>query len=323
MANYWAYRIDKNRQAFFKKEMQSGRLRQGWGWDEGQDLRNFTVDEGAWANMAMFNKVKKGDYLLVPELPNWGEVAILQATEDWNKGYKFEIDEELEDYGHIFPVKYIKSFVRHNADVTGDLRSTLKTPMRFWNISYYSVDIQTILNSNLNSTTDIGYKTRFENSITSTFSELFDEKEFKEKVYSKLIQQLNGTEWEYALVYGLQKLFPFYTIERVGGPSEVEHGTDILIKLPSLLPNYEYGIAVQVKDYDNWVSLNVINQINKADSYWESDNLKLIDKIVIITKANKETNKDLVLKDKSVKIIFGEDLKQVLAEIGKLYIGLN
>jgi hypothetical protein len=44
----------------------------------------------------MFNNVKKGDILLVPHLPSWDEIAIVDAIEDWNIGYKFEIDKILE-----------------------------------------------------------------------------------------------------------------------------------------------------------------------------------------------------------------------------------
>ena len=36
--NYWGYRIDKSKISFFKNELNEGRLRQGWGWDEAQDL---------------------------------------------------------------------------------------------------------------------------------------------------------------------------------------------------------------------------------------------------------------------------------------------
>ncbi len=57
--NYWGYRIDRNHIPFFRDELQEyGRLRQGWGWHNGQDLKNMTVNEGAGRNRAML-KVKK------------------------------------------------------------------------------------------------------------------------------------------------------------------------------------------------------------------------------------------------------------------------
>jgi len=321
---YWCYRIDTSRIKFFTNELNEGRLRQGWGWDEAQDLRNFKLDEGAGRNRPMFNKVKKGDILLIPQIPNWGEVAMVEATEDWNKGYVFEIYKTLGDYGHIFPAKYLKKFSRNNENVTGNLRSTLKNPSRFWNINHYSDDVEILLRSQV---TELSkrqdHNSRLESSIGTVFNEVFDEKLFTDKLYEKLTEQFTREEWEFALVYGLKQIFPFYQIERVGGKEEKNHGTDILIKLPSLLSNYSYAIAIQVKDYDGFVGNEVISQINKADDYWESENLKLIEKIVIITKAKKDDNIKLLEHDKNIKFIFATELKQLMSEIGKCFIGMK
>lgn len=321
--NYWGYRIDKTKTDYFFNELMEGRLRQGWGWDSRQDLRDFKLDEGAGRNRAMFNRVKKGDILLIPQLPNWGQVALVEATEDWNKGYGFKIEKKYGDYGHIFPAKYLKKFNRSNKNVSGNIRSTLKNPSRFWNINHYAEDIKILLNtedSELSKTQD--YESRFESSVGSVFNEIFDETIFSSQLYEKLIHQFTREEWEFALVYGLQKMFPFYQVERVGGPREAEHGTDILIKLPALLPNFEYAIAIQVKDYEGLVNNNVIDQINKADS-WNQENLKLIDKIVIITKAEKDVNLDLINNEENVKFVFASELKMILTEIGKTLIGLS
>lgn len=322
--NYWCYRIDTNHLKFFWEQLNEGRLRQGWGWDEKQNLRDFKMDEGAGRNRPMFDRVKKNDILLIPQLPNWGEVALVEATEDWNSGYIFEIDKSLNDYGHNFPAKYLKRFTRNNENVTGNLRSTLKNPSRFWNINHYSEDVDQLLNtqvSELSKSQD--YNSRLESSIGSVFNEVFDESVFADKLYNKLTQQFSNAEWEFALVHGLKRIFPFYQIERVGGGEEINHGTDILIKLPSIITNYGYAIAIQVKDYDNLVGKEVIDQINKADKYWASENLKLIEKIVIVTKSKKDENLQLLEHDKTVKFIFANELKQILTEIGKTFIGVN
>lgn len=320
--NYWCYRVDKTRISYFVKELSEGRLRQGWGWDNAQDLRNFRLDEGAGRNMPMFKRVKKGDILLIPQLPNWGEVALVEATEDWNKGYFFEIDKNLCDYGHVFPAKYLKKFSRNNENVTGNLRSTLKNPSRFWNINHYSEDVESLLDKQV---TELSkkqdYDSRLENSIGSVFNEVFDEAIFSDKLYHKFTQQFTREEWEFALVYGLRKMFPFYQIDRVGGKEEIKHGTDILIKLPSILSNHSYAIAIQVKDFEGFVGNEVISQINKADSHWNNENITLIEKIVIITKAKKNENIILLERDKSVKFIFAIELQEILKEIGKRFIG--
>jgi hypothetical protein len=194
-------------------ELHNGRLRQGWGWDQKQDLRNFQMDEGAGRNRSMFNKVKKGDILLVPQLPNWGEIAIVEATEDWSSGYEFRVDVNLGDYGHIFPAKYLKKFTRNNENVTGNLRSTLKNPSRFWSINHYSDDVDSLLNipeDGLVKHQD--HLSRMTSFVGDVFNDVFNEQEFTNKLYDKFNEQFTNEEWEFALVNGLQEVFPFYQV---------------------------------------------------------------------------------------------------------------
>ena len=319
--NYWCYRINTDEIDFFWNELNEGRLRQGWGWLKGQDLRNFKRDEGAGRNRPMFSNVKKNDILLIPQLPEWGNIAIVKATEDWDIGYRFEIHKDMGDYGHIFPAKYLKYFSRHNENVTGNIRSTLKNPSRFWNINHYGKDIEKLLKIELSELEkSLDYESRLESSIGNVFSNVFNENEFSEKLYTKLIEQFSREEWEFALVHGLKQLFPFYNIERVGGTSEAEHGTDILIKIPGIIPDFEYCIAIQVKDYKGFVASDVIKQINLSEKYWNNESMKIIEKIVIITKAEKEENLDLLNNESDVKFIFSSDLKLLLSKIGQTYI---
>ena len=103
MPNYWGYRVDTDAREYFYKEILNDRLRQGWGYDKSQDLKlGDKTDQSARRNFPIFNKVKKGDILLVPRIEAWDEVAIVEALEDFNTGYRFEIDPIKKDYGHIF-----------------------------------------------------------------------------------------------------------------------------------------------------------------------------------------------------------------------------
>ena len=323
---YWGYRIDVNKIKFFQKELENGRLRQGWGWDKKQDLRNLSLDEGAKRNLPMFNKVKKDDIILIPRLPSWSFVTIAQATQDWKTGYNFNIHNEQNDYGHIFPAKICKYFSRNNKYVTGNIRSTLKNPSRFWNINRYSDDIELIHEQPYKDLiSDIENKERLINSIDKIFNENFNENNFKHDIFKKLNEQFSSEEWEYVLEKGFNKIFPFYNIERVGGKKEENHGTDILIRIPSILKGYQYGIAIQVKDYRGNVSNDVINQIHKAEKYWQDneEGLKIIDKIVIFTNADKKNNAGLSVNDSGIKFIFSNDLKEILNQIAKSFIKLN
>lgn len=323
MANYWCFRIDNSQRDYINKELHYGNLRQGWGWDERQNLRDLKMDNGAKRNLSML-KVKKGDFILVPRIPNWGSVTIVQATEDWSKGYKFSIDEKVGDYGHIFPAKKIRNFTRKNENVSGNIRSTLRNPSRFWNINHYSSDVEKILNAEQDKlSSKLDHSSRMTSVIGDVFDSSFDEDKFAEDLYLKFNEQFTSEEWEFVLVEGLKVLYPFYTVERTGGKEEKNHGTDILVRIPSIVEGLEYGIAIQVKDYEGFVQTNVIDQINKADEYWGNENLKLIDKWVIITKASKDENNNLSSFDKTVKIIFAKEMKHLLSRIGKSIVSFN
>ena len=137
--NYYGYRISTRTQEiidFFAKEMEAGRLRQGWGFEENQDLNHFNGSDEAKRNFKIYENVKKGDILLVPEIIGKNKIAVVEATEDFNKGYKFEISEQknaegINDFGHIFPVKYIGYIKKEDIDKNIE---TAFTPHRFWNM---------------------------------------------------------------------------------------------------------------------------------------------------------------------------------------------
>lgn len=319
---YWGYRIDTSAIDFFRKELDQGRLRQGWGYDEGQDLRKMTVDKGASRNYRMKNEVKKGDILLVPRIPTWDLVSVVEATEDWDSGYQFKIS-ELEDYGHIFPARLLKTFSRSNEVVSGGIRSSLKNPCRFWNMDYYGEDIEAILKADsdrLNAPKD--NVERFKDIIEGVFHDKFKEKEFTSEVYKNVCKGLQASEWEDALVEGLSLIYPepLFHIERTGGRSEEKHGTDIAIYFHSTLSDEEYVIAIQVKDYTDVVSVDVLAQINKANEYFKSQGKKVIEKILIITSAKKEENQELIKYCGDVKILFADGVESLLGGIGLKYI---
>lgn len=325
--NYWGFRIDSRFISFFRNELFNGRLRIGWGWETGQDLRNITVDAGAKQNLPIYNRVKKGDILIVPHLPSFGEVVIAEATEDFKTGYKFEISKEYGDYGHIFPAKFVKSFVRQNENVSGDIRRSLKFKRRFWNMNAYSDDIDRLIECESdNLKNQQSKKIRYDNVIHDAFFDNFDENRFSEKIYTEMNKQFTNEEWEFALVAGLQKMLPTpINVERTGGKSEKKHGCDIMIHYPGIMDD-EYVIGIQIKDYDDVVGSLAVNQVSKADDFFEdNENVKLIDKYVIITKAKRKNNANLekYAKQNNVKVIFADELKVLLCNMGKAAMGLE
>lgn len=330
--NYWGYRIDVKNQDFFFKELEQGRLRQGWGYAENQKLPD-TKDSDARKNLSMYNNVKKGDILLIPRLPDWGSVAIAEAAEDWDnkeKGYRFEIaklDDGNEDYGHIFPANYIGCFNRHGKDVSGNIQSTLKARNRFWNISRLSEDVEKIIQNLENNKISVSVNESIENIISEemeTYLKLLNE--FSETIYKKYDDKFKAAEWEKVLKNILEKIYPSeYIVENIGGIKEEKHGTDISITIPGIFENYV--IAIQIKNYKDVVNNidTIIEQINKSEEYEWSNNRKLIDKILIITSAKKKDNLNLVEKcqEKNIKVIFSEELKKLILLSNIKSIGLK
>ena len=101
-----------------------------------------------------------------------------------------------------------------------------------------------------------------------------------------------------------------YNIETTSNKTENNHGADIIIRIPGIV-NDTYVIAIQVKDYDKNVGKDPVDQICKANDYFlKEEDAMLIDKYLIITKAEAELNEDLVnyAKEKGVK--FGRPRKE-------------
>ncbi len=325
--SYWGYRINTDEIDFFSEELDEGRLRQGWGWDKKQNLQNLKMDEGARRNLSIYNKVKKGDILLIPRCPTWEEVTIAEAKENFDAGYKFEIDKNLHDYGHIFPAVKLKSFVRNNSNVSGDIRASLKNPSRFWNMDSYGRDIDKLIRTKSSGLSSQQTKAEgFENSINKSFKNAFDIKKFSDDLFKNMLQNFSNEEWEFALTEGLKKILPEpVRIERTGGKEEKKHGCDIMIRYPGVL-GIEYIVGIQVKDYHSEVSRDVVDQVCKIDKYFEGEeNCKVIDKIVIITESKKDDNSSLedYAYKKGVKVIFTKELQELLCKMGRAALGLR
>jgi hypothetical protein len=325
MPNYYAFRTDRNHRQFMYTELQSGRLRQGWGFELGQNLRNQTVDKGAAANLKMMN-VSKGDIILVPGLPSSTEVVIAEATVDWNAsleegGYRFEIHQDLKDYGHIFPVRVLKTFECHHQEVPASIRRTFRTPMRFWSLDGYAKEIERIISS----TSSLSDRSLSEDKVMTIVWEAhkaaFNSVKFKELLISDWYVKFGAAEWEEALVVGLSAAYPGYQVDKVGSSKEEEHGTDILIRMPRPFGAGSYGIAVQVKDYKGDTNPDVIvDQIDKSD-YWErTEEIIIIERVILLTAVTRETGRKWIERFPNITFFFGDDVASLLVQFGEAII---
>lgn len=318
MTQYWCFRVDKRQSPdFYDHQLRKHkRLRQGWGWSDDQDLMKIAkpVPKDQRPNLKMFDQVKKGDIILVPHIPEWHFVTIARATEDWNVGYRFEIDNELTDYGHCFPAEYVKHFDRHNTHVRGDLRSTLRCQLRFWNANRYEDSIEQLLGRAPNELISRQSKdARFNATVRGALGK--KQEEIENDLLKALSEQFRADEWEEALKTGLEALFPSYKAEVTGGRGEEKHGTDILLTMPGLLEDY-YGIAIQVKDWQG-KAVNIksaIAQIEKADEAWKE--FRIVDKIIVLTEANElPPEAEAEANEKGITILCSGDFKQLLRKM--------
>ena len=342
--HYWGYKIAGWCVPFFWHELQHGRLRQGFGYKDSYNLSlpDRDYSGGNKLNYKIYDNVKKGDILLIRRLPDSSsKVAVVEATDDFNKGYKFEVAREFEgqdltggwnsgDFGHIFPARFLRYFsigcIKSNASLQRAMRFWPPTP-RISYIGHLKNTIEDIIRENDRKKLEdwATPDARIQQSTKNAFQDMFDMQKFSDQIYELLLDQFIAAGWEDALIAGLQKLFPCYDIIPTGGAGEKKHGTDILVKIPSIAPEHQYAIAIQVKDYSWVVDNNALEQIAKAENWSNIEDIDLIDKILVLIKAKKEDNPALVksAEDKGIKVIFANDLKILLSNIAVSYLGID
>lgn len=332
--NYWGFRTHwRNPEAhkFIRKELQDGRLRQGWGWLDGQKLPECIEDQGARRNLPIYNNVKKGDILLIPHVPSYSEVTIVRATEDFASGYKYEIavqtstekNKGFSDYGHIFPVEIVKEFALHNKHVDSCIQKSFRSRGRFWRMWECDAAVEKLIKSKGNLTSDISRENKVEDALNGAIIANLDPEQLKTSLQYEFSKALYAIDWEYALICLFRKLLPFCTVERIGGISEKQHGCDIKISYPSIEKDKSYIVVIQVKDYKDVVSDAPIKQVLKADKRWDDNNSeKLIDKYVILVGVKKELNEQFkkTAAESGVSVLYEDGVADLLLRAAKWQI---
>ncbi len=145
--NYWAFRTSRDSPEiieFLLKELHDGRLRQGWGyqddqdlneiqkkWDAGEELSSAQGEASRHWRMgngpASEGYMQKGDWVLLPNMPENSRFTICEVTGD----YSFSRDAH-DDYSHIRPVNVLtpEGVVNSHQLVHGDLRRSLRCRSR-------------------------------------------------------------------------------------------------------------------------------------------------------------------------------------------------
>lgn len=271
---YWSMRTDKKQPSFFYSELREGRLRQGWGYSEGVDLRKLKEfkDSGAkltdkqrdaWrGNKRLLpteqDSIATGDIVLLPNLPHQGVWSLARVADDI---YRFEIAEEFEDYGHIRHVKLLNPNVPINpysSAVHSDLRKTMRTRMRLWNVDQHSESVDVLIDA-IERNEEVGKPESGAERLASIRREL------KRQLGEHLDRGFQGGEFEEVCETLLMQLYE--NVERTAGP--LERGADFICDSTDGL-KISHRVAVQVKKWSGKSDLShPLAQIKEAYSNYE------------------------------------------------------
>jgi hypothetical protein len=169
MPRYVVIRTDKQRAPFILRELEQGRLRQGWGWRPEQDLRliwqkvnsngkgSLTSEEAsAWRNRRLldteWNGLKPGDVVIIPNQPRQGCWLLARITGPYRYEQPPKEDNVGSDYGHVVPVEVLTDkqgkvavVEADNANVDARLRASMRSMSRMWSLDALGDKIEHIV----------------------------------------------------------------------------------------------------------------------------------------------------------------------------------
>ena len=305
---YWAIRTTRDNELVRKLILDNivkGILRQGWGYDESQNLlkieekviNNIALNETervSWrGNRKLLESqggIKKGDIVLLMNVPEDGKLFIVEVTGSYSfSPIKLNVEQDRwelgQDFGHKIDIKSIDNFrPRFMQDVifSADLRRSFTCRSRMWCLDDHADCIELTINQNTESKLF---------DVNQVFGELILDSinAAKQTILSKLedtlMQKITRGEFETPCKIALERFFPcpYFQIEHVAGAGE--NGADIVIKWSDPFQDFDFCksenvlssavsgcYVVQVK---NWTGVchdtHAVDQIKGAKAYYESE----------------------------------------------------
>lgn len=275
MPRYWIMRVDHRKaKNFLWDELKAGRLRQGWGYREEQNLEKIATrkkkdasitdeQQDAWrGNRRMLgaepDSIQKDDFILVPHLPedrHWSIVRVVGP-------YRFEIPKTPKDYGHILPVELLSgdrpvSFQAKS--VAAGLRQTMHNLSRLWNVDHLGEHIEQILEDlrKPGGPVNVAEEDRLEALL----------RELEVAGWKRFEFHFQGAEFEAPCVRLLETLYGEGNVEHTGGKNE--NGADAICTYLDPL-GVPHRVAVQIKMW-TWDAAwtRPLEQIKKACQSYE------------------------------------------------------
>lgn len=281
---YLVIRTDRTQRDFILRELEQGRLRQGWGRKREHDLRILAQkvqskkklsdeDASVWRNRRLLDTepdgLKKGDVIVIPNLPEQGHWVLARAT----GGYDFSPIKVPGsagfDYGHIVAVTPVRNpsgkiaiVEADNEHVDAKLRATMRNQSRMWAIDALGSTVETLIDA-------IGAG---KNTLTPE-PEIRKAEGFFEAVRQAAWQHIEskykGAEFEHLVRRLFECIYKDGRVEHWGGPGE--KGADLIVFTRDPL-GIEYKIAVQVKLHDGVENdTSALAQIKQAREHHKVD----------------------------------------------------
>lgn len=230
---------------------------------------SLTKDEGD-RYVAFLLELKKGDWVIYINVPNWGRCTVARVTGAYYWG-----SPEDDDFNHRFPVDpaSVCEFDRNSAMVHPALSARLKLQGRFWRV--YAVEEFKALLSNLES--EIAFPLR----TPQTDADLLNRE--ITPLLQEITNRIHRTHPNYALEGFLKLVF-----DRIPGVRNViwqggagDHGADLIVEFEGGLPHpalqTQHTCVVQAKSYvgEHW-DTRAVEDIGRAFIRYPAADMGLI-----------------------------------------------
>lgn len=314
--DYWKRRLFES--------LQNGKARFAWSFINNGDLllirekitksgwNSLSEDERSCWRANFLLEIKKGDFLIYINMPDYGKCTIVQV----DNTYKWDYWDT--DFNHCLEINRgsLRVFDRNDKGVDASLSRRLKLQGKYWRI-YLKKEFEDLL-SKIDSGTLTGELSTASHRFELLVSDL---KPFFQEICAKIQHHHPEKKLEELVQFVFKKIPEVKNVERKSGAADL--GADLVIEFESGLP---FGnlqkvekCAVQVKSYEGVMGYSkAIQDIQNAFSSDDSFTCGLI-----ISTALEATEEFMTALDKlcdetkkNVGILIGEDLSRWLIKYG-------
>ena len=302
--------------------LENGEGRFGWSYAETANLHELKkrADNDGWESLTDEEKdccqwflldLKKGDYVVYVNIPEWGKCAVAEVTGKYQ--WKYEDD----DFNHRFPVdkNSVYVFDRNDAIVHPSLSSRLKLQSRWWRI--YLEDEFSVLLSSLENGDSPKQRTP-EVNLQLLSSEI---QPFLTNITERIHHTHPNYDFERLISDVFKKVPRVKDVTWQGGAGD--HGADVLVVFEGGLPipglEKEHTLVVQVKSFEgeHW-DTQAVDDIRRAFEYYPQADMGLIISTAVTASESFEKALDQLREEsgKPVSLLIGSEVAAFLLRYG-------